>query len=55
MDERKKQILVIAMYWCLYMLIHQVLSIQALVLGYENGEVCIVCSNVGIHVEEKVN
>ncbi len=56
MDERKKQILVvIAMYWCLYMLIHQVLSIQALVLGYENGEVCIVCSNVGIHGEEKVN
>jgi hypothetical protein len=36
MDEMKKQILVvIAMYWRLYMLIQQVLSIQALVLGYE--------------------
>jgi hypothetical protein len=36
MDERKKQILVvIAMYWRLYVLIQQVLSIQALVLGYE--------------------
>jgi hypothetical protein len=53
MDERKKQILVvIAMYWHLYMLIQQVLSIQALVLGYEIGE---VCSNAGIHGEENVN
>jgi len=36
MDEIKKRILIkMAMYWAFYMLIQQVLNIQALVLGFE--------------------
>jgi hypothetical protein len=36
MDQKKKQIFVVmTMYWCLCMLIQQVLNIKTIVLGYE--------------------
>lgn len=56
MDERKKQILVvIAMYWRFVCVDSTSVEHSSLGSRVWNGEVCIVCSNVGIHGEENVN
>ena len=36
MEERRKKVFVaLFMYWCLYMKIQDILSIQALIIGHE--------------------
>ena len=44
MDRRKRALVILAMYWCYYMLIQHVLSMQALMMGFElqNSAVVVV-------------
>ena len=48
MDGRKRALLVLALYWCFYMLIQHVLSMQALILGFELQNSALVVTLCGL-------
>jgi hypothetical protein len=48
MERRERALVVLAMYWCFYMLIQHVLSMQALILGFELQNSALVVTLCGL-------